>query len=413
MLKFPILKTKQIIIPDSQIIEAEKYIHDYWKTLRRSSPVDKGTLVGLPHDYVVPAARSTVGFHFGELYYWDSYFMALGLRDPEYHSLVEGMLDNLIYLYKRFSLIPNASRMYMTSRSQPPILTSYIFHVYDTHGKDTHWLKERMATAIDEYHTVWMSKEHPAWHNVHQELSRYYDVNMLHDLAEAESGWDMTPRFERKCLDYLPVDLNSLLYKYETDFARYEALLGNTKEAHKWLELADQRKDKMNKLMWAKIRGFYFDYNYQKKQLGDVWSLAGFYPMWARIATPEQAKRLVDNLVMFEKKGGLTTTLRPLVDMSIVFGSLNAQWAYPNGWAPLHYIVVEGLRNYGYHAEAERITRKWLKTNFDWFAKSGEFIEKYNVVNPLKPPVQGVYPSQSGFGWTNSIVTCFLKELND
>jgi alpha,alpha-trehalase len=269
-----------------------------------------------------------------------------------------------------------------------------------------------MRVAEREYEKVWMNKTHPQWHNVYKGLSRYYDVNVLHDLAEAESGWDMTPRFERKCLDFLPVDLNALLYKYEADFARAAALCGDLKAADKWEDCAAVRRSSMNHLMWAKIRGFYFDYNHERKALGDVWSLASYYTMWAGMATEDQAKRMVDNLMKFEKAGGLTTTTRPLIDTSLLFGSLKAQWAYPNGWAPLHYIVVEGLRRYGYHDEAKHIASKWVKNNLDWFDAHGVFLEKYNVVNPRKKPVEGLYPSQTGFGWTNAVLVRFITDFN-
>jgi alpha,alpha-trehalase len=390
---------------------ALSYIDAYWDRLGRHHTEDRGTLVGLPFPYVIPSADPDSNFQFEEQYYWDSYFTALGLTDAGHQSLVEGMLENLIYLFKRFHVIPNASRMYFTSRSQPPVLTSFVFHVYDTYGKDKTWLREHMAVAEAEYEQVWMNKIHPQWHNVHRGLSRYYDVNVLHDLAEAESGWDMTPRFERKCLDFLPVDLNALLYKYETDFARAAMIDGDIKKVDEWEGKAARRKAVMNDLMWAKIRGFYFDYNYQRKALGDIWSLAGYYTMWAGLASDEQAKRLVDNLDKFEKDGGLTTTTRPLIDMGLLFGSLKAQWAYPNGWAPLHYIVVEGLRRYGYEDEARRIAAKWTKTCLDWFDANGTFLEKYNVVNPKKTPVEGLYPSQTGFGWTNAVLLRFITDF--
>lgn len=391
---------------------ALNYIDTYWDRLIRHHTEDDGTLVGLPNPYIVPATDSRSSFKLEEQYYWDSYFTALGMTDPKYQSLVEGMLENLLYLFKRFALIPNASRMYFTGRSQPPLLTSFIFHVYDTYHKDLDWLKERMTLAQQEYNRVWMSDKHPQWHNVHRGLSRYYDVNVLHDLAEAESGWDMTPRFERKCLDFLPVDLNSLLYKYEVDFARAASLFGDMEESDKWEQRALARKTVMKELMWGKLRGFFFDYNYQRDALGDIWSLAGYYTMWAGLASEEQARRLVDNLVKFEKAGGLTTTTRPLIDTSVLFGSLKTQWAYPNGWAPLHYIVVEGLRRYGYDDEAKRIAAKWAKTNLDWFDRNGTFLEKYNVVNVKKHPVEGVYPSQTGFGWTNAVLERFIIDFN-
>ena len=89
------------------------------------------------------------------------------------------------------------------------------------------------------------------------------------------------------------------------------------------------------------------------------------------------------------------------------------QWAYPNGWAPLHFIVVQGLRRYGYEAEARRIAFRWLKTNNDWFMKHGVFLEKYNVVEPDKPPMKGLYPSLPGFGWTNAVFEKFCQEFID
>jgi alpha,alpha-trehalase len=396
---------------DSELKDrAVLYVDDYWRRLRRFQKEDKGTLVGLPYPYVVPSAEETA-FRFEEQYYWDSYFTAIGLRDVEYQPLVEGMLENLIHLFKRFGMIPNASRMYFTSRSQPPILTSFIFHVYDTYNKDVAWLKAHIAVAEEEYDKVWMNKVHPQWHNIYRGLSRYYDINVLHDLAETESGWDMTPRFERKCLDFLPVDLNSLLYKYETDFARAAEIYGDLKGAAEWKARAKSRKLAMDDLMWGKLRGFYFDYNYERRTLGDVWSLAAYYTMWVGMASPSQAERLVENLSKFEKSGGLTTTLRPIIDTSLLFGSLKAQWAYPNGWAPLHYIVVEGLRRYGYHDQAKRIAAKWVQTNLSWFDQKGVFLEKYNVVNPKKPPVGGVYPSQAGFGWTNAVLLHMISEF--
>ncbi len=394
------------------LAKALKYIDTYWDELARHHNEDSGTLVGLPYPYVVPASDPKAEFGFEEQYYWDSYFTALGLHDKKHQILIEGMLENLIFMFRRFGLIPNASRMYFTGRSQPPVLTSFIFHVYETYHKDKAWLRQKIAVAKDEYEHVWMSKTHPKWHNVHKGLSRYYDINVLHDLAEAESGWDMTPRFERKCLDFLPVDLNALLYKYETDFERAAEILGDDEEARSWKRAAQKRRAAMNELMWGKIRGFYFDYNYQRQLLGDVWSLAGYYPMWAGMVTKEQAKGLVVNLRRFEKKGGLSTTMRPLIDTSVLFGSLKAQWANPNGWAPLHYFVVEGLKRYGYEAEARRIAVAWVKTNLEWFDKHGVFLEKYNVVNTKKKPVEGVYPSQTGFGWTNAMLLKFVEDFD-
>jgi len=291
-------------------------------------------------------------------------------------------------------------------------LTSYIFEVYDRYGLSEKGLKEAIDIAKEEYNTVWMGSVKPNARLVYQGLSRYYDINYLHDLAEAESGWDMTPRFNRKALNYLPIDLNSLLYKYERDFARAALIFGDKREAAKWENTAMHRKEAVDRLMWSNLRGMYFDYNYVKERRGNIASLAGFYPMWAGMADDKQAKQMVKALRRFEHRGGLSATdSQPLNQM--VPGKMPTQWAYPNGWAPLHYIIVKGLQRYDYHSDAERIQRKWVKNNLDWFNQHGVFLEKYNVVQPDKPPLKGVYPSQTGFGWTNAVFESFCKDLFD
>jgi len=126
----------------------------------------------------------------------------------------------------------------------------------------------------------------------------------------------------------------------------------------------------------------------------------------------EQASDMVRGLKRFENKGGLATT-DSLPLGQYVLGSMPTQWAYPNGWAPLHFLVVKGLQRYGYNQDAERIAIKWLKTNLQWFQEHHVFLEKYNVVQPDKPPVKGAYPSQTGFGWTNAVFERFCQEFID
>jgi alpha,alpha-trehalase len=152
--------------------------------------------------------------------------------------------------------------------------------------------------------------------------------------------------------------------------------------------------------------------DFKKQKRGNVSSLAAFFPMWAGMVTEKQAAALVKALRRFENKGGLATTdALPLGQF--VPGSMPVQWAFPNGWAPLQFVVVEGLQKYGYHEDAKRIALKWLRTNLDWFNEHGVFLEKYNVVNPEKPPQKGVYPSQTGFGWTNAVFERFCQEFID
>jgi alpha,alpha-trehalase len=388
-----------------ELEKAFQYIDAYWSKLERLHRHDEGTLIGLPKPYIVPSIRGSSGFAFEEMYYWDSYFIAQGLIGTRREHLAKDMLDNLLYLMQRFGVIPNASRFYLTGRSQPPILTSFIRQVYLGRPKKS-WLIDAMFLAKDEYRRVWLGVDQPHNRKVFHGLSRYYDVNLLHDLAEAESGWDMTTRFGRSCLSYVVVDLNALLYKYEIDFAWAADLLDDRVEAVQWRRRARNRKLMFDRFFWDDSKGFYFDYDFEHMRRSNVWSLAGFYPLWVGMATRRQAERVVENLDRFEVTGGLTATSRPSLNTAIP-----AQWTYPNGWAPLHFIVVQSLRHYGYPDDADRIARKWLALNLRYFRKEGLFMEKYNVVKPDEPAKNGVYPNQTGFGWTNAIFWRLAHDL--
>jgi len=406
------LRRRSELTPE-EVQVARDYIRVFWPRLERFHPKDDESLLGLPKPYLVPSYQEGVGFDYNELYYWDSFFMVQGmLGSKENPELVQGILEDLLSLFKRYKIIPNGSRTFLMGRSQPPFLTTFIFDVYTAYGKNKVWLKAAMEIAKQEYHTVWLGQKKPNERSVYKGLSRYYDINYLHDLAEAESGWDMTPRFNRHALNYLPVDLNALLYKYEMDFARTARLFDDKREAAKWEQAAQARKTTMDALMWDRVRGLYYDYNYVKEKRGSVSSLAAYFPMWAGMVSEKRAEQLVKALRRFENQGGLaTTSAQPLG--RYVPGSMPVQWAFPNGWAPLHFIVVEGLLRYGYHEDAKRIALKWVKNNLDWFNANGVFLEKYNVVNPDKPPQKGVYPSQTGFGWTNAVFERFCQQFVD
>lgn len=384
--------------------KALDHIETKWHDLRRFQPEDNGTLIGLPYPYIVPSSKTGSGFMFEEMYYWDSYFIAQGLLKSHHRRSARNLLENLLYLERRFDIIPNANRFYLTGRSQPPLLTSFILDVHKhRRTKDLVWLQDSMTLAQREYAVVWLGTQHPNWRNVFHGLSRYYDVNVHNSLAESESGWDMTTRFGDKCLSYIPIDLNALLFKYEMDFAEYSELVGDMGSSEQWKAKARERAEMINSYMWDEEKGFYFDYNYVDGVRSKVWSLAGLYPLWTGMATDEQAARIVKNLDKFLLPGGLTTTANGSKKISESDEKYNHQWAYPNGWAPLQWITIRGLERYGYQTEAETIAKQWLKTNLVYFKEHGVFREAYNVAETSSTPKPGVYPPQLGFGWTNGV----------
>jgi alpha,alpha-trehalase len=158
----------------------------------------------------------------------------------------------------------------------------------------------------------------------------------------------------------------------------------------------------INKMFWDREAGFYKDFNFVSNSRCGELTLAGVYPLYFRLASQDQARQVRDRLMEdFLKPGGLISTLR-------ITGQ---QWDAPNGWAPLHWMAVHGLLNYGFDSEAREIMKRWLALNQKVFRDEGKMMEKYNVVDTTLISGGGEYPTQDGFGWTNGVALGFRDLL--
>lgn len=381
--------------------ESLKYIEQHWSKITFFNPNDKQLHLGLPNKYVAP---NNIIFK-RDQFYWDSYFTILGLVKSDRVPLAQGMIDNFIYLFKRFGVMPMRNRYYNLGTSQIPLLTSMALEVYE-HNKDLLWLKKVINIAEMELKSYWMNEKLTEKHIVHRGLSRYCDHYITHLGAEHESGWDMTSRFNDRCLDYLPIDLNACLYKYEMDLSEHFLLLKMYEKHVHYHKQAIMRKDTINELMWNKEKSFFFDYNKLREVQNNFISVAGFYPLWAKMANAKQAAQIRKNILpLLEYDGGIANTQANGLSSDI------KQHDYPNGWPHQQWIVIKGLLNYGFKEDAERIAKKWLEMNHKLFLETGKFWEKHNVVtgeigvfNPDR------YPTQSGFAWTNAV---FIKLIHE
>lgn len=418
----------------------QEHISKLWHHLERRDRRDKGSLIALPYPYIVPGGR------FNEQFYWDSYFIMLGLASEERWDIVEGMVKNFAYMMRKFGFIPTANRTYFLSRSQPPFFSHMVRLLSRHKGKAV--LIEYLPYMLQEYR-FWMKgrtklykQEHRAFARVVEMnngilLNRYYDNKStprpesldedtetaekgierdaarlyLHLRAGAESGWDFSSRWFMDpndihtihTADIIPVDLNALIYQLEITIAECYQILKQPFLMRKFQQMAQSRADAINKYCWDKKHGFYTDYNFHHNTSTQRLSLAGVFPLYAGIASAKQAASVATVIEkQFLKPGGLVTTL---VDNS-------QQWDSPNGWAPLHYIAIEGLRRYGYHELATKIKKRWIETNMKIYRSQHRFVEKYNVVNSDKLGTGGEYPLQDGFGWTNGVFVTLLNEDN-
>ena len=427
---------------------------EFQKIELRVLPSDPANIHGhgllyLPEPYVVPGGR------FNEMYGWDSFFIQMGLlRDGEV-ELARNMAGNLLYEVREYGKVLNANRTYYLTRSQPPFLTPMVLAVY-YRTRDRMWLESSLPW-IEKYYRYWTAEPHltaqtglsryfdvgdgpapevlaserdahgtPDYDLIRRyfrshaiadyDVSQYYDArnDQLTDLffkgdrSMRESGFDPSNRFGPFSVDiihYNPVCLNSLLYLMEVQAAEIQDLLNQETEAVAWRMRARERAERMNRLTWDPQTGLYCDYNYVHRHIRQYPFLTTFYPLWVGIASSEQAAQVVRNLKRFEKAGGLQTSQFRSGD----------QWDAPFGWAPLQWIAVQGLRRYGYSADADRISKRFLAMVHHDFMVHGNLEEKYDVVRRTDDVASrlryGYHSNEAGFGWTNAVFTALLDEL--
>jgi len=221
-----------------------------------------------------------------------------------------------------------------------------------------------------------------------------------------ESGFDISFRFGAygsATHHYAPVCLNSLLYKTEKDLDQISVLIGKGAEAKVWRTRAATRQSRMKQYLWDGDRGFFFDYDFTNSKKSTYRYLTTYYPLWAGLATPEQAAAVAKNLSVFEQPGGLAMSPE----------NTGMQWDYPYGWAPVQLLAIKGLRRYGYNAEADRLSYKFLSTVIENFQRDGTIREKYNVVTRSSESqvAAGYQTNVIGFGWTNAAFLDLLHAL--
>ena len=407
------------------------HIDELWPQLTRETLTAPrwSSLLPLPRPYVVPGGR------FREIYYWDSYFTMLGLIESGRADLVRSMVEDFAHLIDRYGHVPNGTRTYYLSRSQPPFFylmvglldgaepaaefahflpqlrREYAFWMRGAAGTKRGAARARVVGMPDGsiLNRYWDDRDSARDESYREdtELARQSGRNsrqLFRDLrAAAESGWDFSSRWfaDSRTLatidttEVVPVDLNSLLFGLE------QAIRAGCERAHdegcarEFSRRAAQRRAAIDRYLWDEPRGAYLDYQLRERMRLRHLSAATLYPLFVSLASQSQADR-VATVVKADllRAGGIVTTLL----------ESGQQWDAPNGWAPLQWIAVEGFRHYPDTRLAESIACRWMLNVTRVYDSSGKLVEKYDVIATDRKGGGGEYPTQDGFGWTNGVM---------
>ncbi|MDP9012876.1 MAG: alpha,alpha-trehalase TreF [Pseudomonadota bacterium] len=407
------------------------HIDRLWDALTRTTTdaPPYSSLLSLPRPYVVPGGR------FREMYYWDSYFTMLGLVQSGRQDLADDMVRDFAYLIDTVGHIPNGARTYYLSRSQPPFFFAmvslldpgdppaafarflpqlrreYAFWMRGAEGLARGAARRRVVALADGslLNRFWDDNDTPRDESYREDadLARDRRAQPLHLYrnirAAAESGWDFGSRWfadarNRATLDtteIIPIDLNSLLFGLEHAIAAGCSRLGDRRCARELARSATLRRAAIDRYLWDPHAGAYFDYRWTHRERIRRISAATLYPLFVSLASEPQAAavaRATQRALL--EPGGIVTT--PL--------DTGEQWDSPNGWAPLQWIAVDGLRRYRHAGLAATVACRWMAGVNRLYRESGKLVEKYDVVDTGRRGGGGEYPTQDGFGWTNGVM---------
>jgi alpha,alpha-trehalase len=406
------------------------HIDGLWNQLTRSTTTAPpwSSLLPLPEPYVVPGGR------FREIYYWDSYFTMLGLAESGRQDLLGAMVSDFAYLIDEYGHVPNGTRSYYLSRSQPPFFfamvgllaqdrpaAEYAHYLPQLRWEYAFWMEgaqqlrpgaahRRVVALVDGaiLNRYWDDRDTP------RDESYALDSALARDSgrsprpffrnirAAAESGWDFSSRWfadgrSRGTIDtteIIPVDLNSLMLALETAIRAGCQHLADRACVAEFADHAARRRAAIDRYLWDQSAGAYLDYRWTRRGRVPRISAATLYPLFVGAASRRQAAAVASTVRKdLLKPGGLVTTER----------DTGEQWDAPNGWAPLQWIAVAGLEQYGERRLAEAVACRWLLNVRRVYETSGKLVEKYDVVETERAGGGGEYPLQDGFGWTNGV----------
>ncbi|KFF10203.1 trehalase [Chryseobacterium soli] len=417
----------KISIQREKQLPIDQHIEKLWDELTRTAYEEKGTLLKLPKPYIVPGGR------FNEFFYWDSYFIMLGLQVSGRVEMMENIIENCSYLIHNVGFVPNASRTHFLSRSQPPYFSLMLDLLFETTKDETIYTKYH--STLEKEYAFWMDGEEGLEKdssikrvvkiNSGDVLNRYYDAentprpeSYVIDIEDAEnasgeqfyrnirsaceSGWDFSSRwFEDgetiqtiETLNIAEVDVNCLLWHLEKTLAKSSALQGFTEKDNYFTQRAADRKRMIDLYFWDENTGIYKDYHLKKHKKTSSEHIAALYPLFLGLANEEQAKAVSEIIAeKFLYQGGLVTTTK----------NSGQQWDLPNAWAPYQWLGYKAMMNYGFTAIAEEIKNNWCSNVERVYNNTGKLMEKYNALDTETIAGGGEYPNQDGFGWTNGV----------
>ncbi|WP_194904301.1 MGH1-like glycoside hydrolase domain-containing protein [Catenulispora rubra] len=299
--------------------------------------------------------------------------------------------------------------------SKPPLAAWAVWSVFQRNG-DVGFLEE-MYPKLVAYHDWWYrNRDHD--HNGLAEYGSTVDpVNVTDEdkrLAAAwESGMDDAPRFDAALgtevvpntdasgntvgysLTQESVDLNSYLAAESGVLAQIADRLGRHADAAGFQASAAAVASAVQQKMYDPASGWFYDISLATGELLTERGrgIEGVVPLWAGVATPEQAAAVRTNLVSPTEFN--THLPFPTVAASSPYYESTSYWR-GSVWIDQAYFAIEGLKRYGYTDDAAALADK-LRANAAGMLGDGPLMENYDSSD-------GSATCSQGFSWSAALL---------
>ncbi|TDN98293.1 MGH1-like glycoside hydrolase domain-containing protein [Sunxiuqinia elliptica] len=318
------------------------------------------------HQGIVPSYAAT---YFQGLWAWDSWKHAVAIApfEPELakdqiraiydYQNEEGMLADCFF---RDLSIEGVN----WRNTKAPLSGWSIFQVY-TETQDLNFIKE-MFPKLLKYHEWWYAnRDHDQ-----NGLCEYGSTDGTRIAAAWESGMDNAVRFDDAkiiennrgaySIDQESVDLNAYLYQEKRYIQKLATVLGKKAVADRFEQEAQQLREKIQVLMYRSEDGFFYDIKLDSHEKIAIQGPEGWSPLYNEVASAEQAKELV-KVIMDTTR---FNTPMPFPTLSAAHEQFNPQRGYWRGpvWLDQAYFAIEGMKNYGYVAEAKMMAVKLVES---------------------------------------------------
>ncbi|KAJ8675853.1 hypothetical protein QAD02_011639 [Eretmocerus hayati] len=406
-------------IQDNSYQEWARNLNKIWKELARKmsedvkNRPDRHSLIYVDKPFVVSGGR------FNETYYWDTYWVIEGLLLCDMHQTVRGIIENLLSMVEKYHFVPNGGRIYYLSRSQPPLLIPMVDEYLKFTG-DREFALRNLGTLEREFQ-YWMKYKSVkiSENGKNYTLSRYVtnssgprpesykeDYKLATKLsspqkkfelynnlkAGAESGWDFssrwfafknnTPSLELDDIvtsEIIPVDLNAFIQRNARILSKFFNFKNDSKKAGYYKQVADDYQDAIRTLMWNEEDGTWYDLDMKHATQRKQFYLSNLTPLYTQSYDEARSDDYAKRSVEYLQNNGMSEYLG--MPTSLSTSARPQQWDFPNVWAPLQSIVVEGLINTN-NVQAVELAKKlafqFLKTTFHGYQNQTKMFEKGN-----------------------------------